>query len=88
MEHDINPESVAAELLLAAEKINSNVVTTDNSLLNHFGPWESKEFREVREGLEVIQKIGRQFLHDKVLNMQESIDTEQRVNSILIRYRI
>ena len=53
-------------------QVNSNVLATDNSLVNRVLGWETEAFARTREGLTTIHTIARAFLRDKVAQLSES----------------
>ena len=67
----LDPDSLGAKLIEAAVKVNNNVIKTDNCLLYKLGIWESREYRETRNGVEVIQTIARSFLEEKLQRLHE-----------------
>ena len=72
----------------AAEKINSNVLATDNSLITRFWKWESKAFKETREGMKTLQEISRSFLQEKVEHMKESTTDEEKVSESNFTFQV
>ena len=72
LQKHLDPRSFGAQLIEAAEKVNKNVLKTDNSLFNKFLSWESNEYHETRSGVEVIQKIARSFLEEKIQKVDEN----------------
>ena len=72
----------------AAEKINSNIFATDNSLITRFWKWESKAFKETREGMNTLQEIARSFLREKVEQMKESTTDEEKVSKYNLRFLV
>ena len=72
MKIDLDPDSLAAQWIEATRKIDENILETDNSVLNKFLMYETKPFRETREGLEVLQKISRKFLKEKLQLVDDS----------------
>ena len=56
--------------------MNSNVLATDNSLVNRVLGWETEAFARTREGLAAIHTIARTFLWDKVAQLSESQESQ------------
>ena len=56
--------------------MNSNVLATDNSLVNRVLGWETEAFARTREGLAAIHTIARTFLRDKVAQLSESQESQ------------
>ena len=56
--------------------MNSNVLATDNSLVNRVLGWETEAFARTREGLAAIHTIARAFLRDKVAQLSESQESQ------------
>ena len=67
----LDPESFGAKLIEAAIKVNKNVIKTDNCLFHKFWKWESREYIETSDGVEVIQTIARMFLEEKLQRLHE-----------------
>lgn len=67
----LNPETLGAKLIEAAVKVNKNVLQTDNCLFHKFWKWESREYAETCNGVEVIQTIARMFLEEKLQRLHE-----------------
>ena len=79
MKLDLEPDSLAGQWMEATRKIDENILETDNCLFNKFLMYETETFREIREGLEVLQKISRKFLHEKLQLMEDSDKEESNV---------
>ena len=61
----------------ASEKVNSNVIPTDNSLVSSFLGWESEAFRASREGMAVIQEVATTFLREKIEQLGDIGDNDK-----------
>ena len=57
--------------------MNSNVVLTDNSLVSSLLGWESRAFRESREGMAVIQEVANTFLREKLEQLGDTGENEK-----------
>ena len=82
LQKHLDPRSFGAQLIEAAEKVNKNVLKTDNSLFNKFLSWESNEYHETRSGVEVIQKIARSFLEEK---FQKGDENEEHIQKVCVK---
>ena len=80
----LNPNSTAAKVMDAADKINNNVLATDNSLITRFWKWESKPFKETKEGMKVLQEISRSFLKEKTQHMKDSEMDDEKVSKFQV----
>ena len=80
----LNPNSTAAKVMDAADKINNNVLATDNSLITRFWKWESKPFKETKEGMKVLQEISRSFLKEKMQHMKDSEMDDEKVSKFQV----
>ena len=80
----LNPNSTAAKVMDAADKINNNVLATDNSLITRFWKWESKPFKETKEGMKVLQEISRSFLKEKTQHMKDSSTDDEKVSKFQV----
>ena len=80
----LNPNSTAAKVMDAADKINNNVLATDNSLITRFWKWESKPFKETKEGMKVLQEISRSFLKEKTQHMKDYDTDDEKVSKFQV----
>ena len=79
---NLDPDSVPATLSRAAERTNSNILSTDSG----FPFWrifETKSYQEIKESQSFIARIARQFVDVKIENSELELENSDDKKTLL-----